>query len=142
MPVTSKLPTGGGNNNNSAGSLNIFTQTSEPKDKYGIWVKTQNKCKNILYNQKIFNDDGAWSNTKSTPGYVEQNIEYNGKIYAIIDTKLYMYNDNTDTWIAKIKLPGTICSMITYNEKIYMLVDKGSKMDLISLAMSSSLFSK
>ena len=41
MPIMNKLPLGGGGNAGGGdGALNLYTQSTEPTKKDGIWVKT------------------------------------------------------------------------------------------------------
>ena len=128
MPVTSKLPAGGSggklgfNNGKFTAELNIYTQMDEPKEKNGIWVKTQNKCKNILTNQKIFKDDGKWSTPQPLPGRVKTSpcaVQYNGKLYTYTNNNLYSYDGNVWTAIMGIESMYYI-ALAVYNEKLYL----------------------
>ena len=132
MPVTSKLPAGGSggklgfNNGKFTAELNIYTQMDEPKEKNGIWVKTQNKCKNILTNQKIFEDDGTWSISQPLPErapnngsyYTDYATQYNNKLYIALGSSLYSYDGNT--FVKCISLPNSFYYITTYDGAIYM----------------------
>lgn len=81
--IISRLPSGGGGGKKQ--DLNIFCQLDEPETKDGIWIKTSKKYKNIVEKEKLFEDDGSFSDVTTIPFSTRYagccGVYYKSKIY-------------------------------------------------------------
>ena len=119
MPVICKFPQSGrgGQSNSILKNIKLYTQLTEPKEKYGIWIKTNTKCKNILSNQKLFEDDGKWGDIKYIPCSIVTDHEVNAIVYR---NEIYVY-------FSKIKSGnGPYCAFYKFDGTSWTLIDDGS----------------
>ena len=137
MPVINRLPIGGGASSEPGISdgkgivnLNIFTQTTEPTIKDGIWIKTSNKYQKVMINQKYANyESGAWSSASTLP-YEFCNgsaVVYNGEIHILgsgingNSTNHYKWNGSTWTRVSTLPYESNGGSAVVYNGEIHIL---------------------
>ena len=112
-------------------SLNIFTQSTEPEKKDGIWIKTSNQYEKIITDARILNDDNSvWENLNTNRVQVEFVCSYNNLIYLICRNCIYTYNISNGT----ITNTGTSITSFTihalqYNNLIYYIADGDNTTD-------------
>ena len=137
MPIMNKLPVGGGGSaepgirdGQGIVKLNIFTQSTEPTTKDGIWIKTNNKYQKVMINQKYANESGIWSNDLGPLPYQFGSgfaVIYNNEIHIMGGVRAeytkYHYKYNGSTWSSVSTLPYEFSGgyAVVYNGEIHIL---------------------
>lgn len=114
-----------GESEQSGIGLNIFTQPTEPDNKDGVWVKTNNAYERIIIDNHILNEGGVWGDILSnipisTDGAA---VVYNGEIN-ILSRYTNHYKWNGSTWTKVSTLPFNIeyaRGVVVYNNEIHIL---------------------
>ena len=115
--------------------LNLYTQTSEPSKKDGIWVKTSNKYKKAIVDNRILSSGGVWTNPVSDLPYDFKNssaVVYNGEIHILgssnanYQTNHYKYNGSSWTRVSTLPYMFRNGSAVVYNGEIHILGSNSS----------------
>ena len=101
--------------------LNIYTQTTEPTNKNGLWLQTNHSYEKIVFDENVYYGD-EWQSSVSTPR-VPYNARYNSSVSIGNDVYVfggatninagnetnsltaYKYNILTDTWTQLTDIP-------------------------------------
>lgn len=84
--------------------LNVFTQATEPVIKDGIWVKTANPHRQVIIDNRVLNEGGAWGgaiNDLPIGFYGGCAVVYGGEVYILggymSTTSFYKWNGSS--WV-------------------------------------------
>ena len=111
--------------------LNLYTQTSEPSKKDGIWVKTSNQYKKAIVDNSILSSGRVWSNPVSDLPYDFHNgsaVVYNEEIHILgsyygpsIATAHYKWNGSSWTKASTLPCYFYASPAVVYNGEIHIL---------------------